>query len=166
MRTSPLFHKAAVMTGGILERTESGRYRFTTSEGVVHDGVVVVRAFPITRPERGFSLMNAEGHELAWIDQLEELEPEARQLLETALQEREFMPEIRALLSVSGFVTPCTWQVDTDRGETRFVLKGEEDIRRLGAATLLVTDSDGIHYLLRDVAALDRTSRRLLDRFL
>ncbi len=157
---------AATLGGGTLEQTESGRYRFTSSEGEIHEAVVVVRAFPITRPERGFSLMNAEGHELVWIDQLEDVGPEARQLLETALEAREFMPEILALRAVSGFVTPCTWHVETDRGETRFVLKGEEDIRRLGAATLLVTDSDGIHYLLRDVAALDRTSRRLLDRFL
>jgi hypothetical protein len=56
--------------------------------------------------------------------------------------------------------------VDTDRGPARFVLKGEEDIRRIGNGALLITDSDGIHYLVRDAAALDRNSRRLLDRFL
>lgn len=154
------------LAGGLLARQPSGRLRFTSSDGLIHDAVVAVRAFPISQPERGFSLMTADGHELAWIDRLQELPQDARALFEEALAEREFMPEIVRLIGVSGFVTPCTWDIETNRGITRFVLKGEEDIRRLGPATLLITDSDGIHYLLRDLAALDRLSRRLLDRFL
>jgi hypothetical protein len=133
---------------------------------VVHDPVLAVRAFPISAPERGLSLMSAEGLELFWIEQISALEPAVRSLVEEALDEREFMPVIVQLLEVSGFVTPCTWRVDTDRGPARFVLKGEEDIRRIGNGALLITDSDGIHYLVRDTTALDRNSRRLLDRFL
>ncbi|MBS0330036.1 MAG: DUF1854 domain-containing protein, partial [Proteobacteria bacterium] len=64
------------------------------------------------------------------------------------------------------FATPSTWTVETDRGETRFILKGEEDIRRLGAAALLISDSHGVQYLIRDLSRLDKTSRRLLDRFM
>ena len=30
----------------------------------------------------------------------------------------------------------------------------------------LITDNNGIHYLVRDMNALDKTSRKLLDRFL
>lgn len=154
------------LAGGFLARQPSGRLRFTAADGLIHDAVVAVRAFPISQPDRGFSLMTADGHELVWIERLAELADDARALFEEALAEREFMPEIVRLIGVSGFVTPCTWDIETHRGITRFVLKGEEDIRRLGAMTLLITDSDGIHYLLRDVAALDRSSRRLLDRFL
>lgn len=44
---------------------------------------------------------------------------------------REFMPEIRRIEAVSGYVCPCQWEVETDRGMTRLTLKGEEDIRRL-----------------------------------
>jgi len=46
------------------------------------------------------------------------------------------------------------------------VLKGEEDIRRLAGGALLVTDSHGIGYRIADAKALDRRSRRLLERFL
>jgi hypothetical protein len=56
--------------------------------------------------------------------------------------------------------------VHTDRGETRFVLKGEEDIRRLEGHALLITDANGANYRVRDRLALDRHSRRLLERFL
>jgi hypothetical protein len=46
------------------------------------------------------------------------------------------------------------------------VLKGEEDIRRIGRAMLLIADSQGLQFMVRDLTALDRHSRRLLERFL
>jgi hypothetical protein len=67
---------------------------------------------------------------------------------------------------VSSLATPSTWEVETDRGDTVFVLKGEEDIRRLGRSGLLIADRHGIQFLVRDVNVLDHASRRLLDRFL
>ncbi len=56
--------------------------------------------------------------------------------------------------------------MDTDRGLTRFVLKGEEDIRRVGRSMLLIADSQGLQFVVRDFGALDRHSKRLLERFL
>ena len=56
--------------------------------------------------------------------------------------------------------------MDTDRGPAQFVLKGEEDIRRLGRDVLLVLDSHGVQFLIRQPQSLDRHSRKLLDRFL
>ena len=76
------------------------------------------------------------------------------------------MPEIKRILHVSSFATPSTWQVETDRGETAFTLKGEDDIRRLAAPALLISDSHGIQFLIRDRSALDSHSRKILDRFL
>jgi hypothetical protein len=128
--------------------------------------VVVVRAFPIGAPDEGFALVSAEGRELAWFDRLDDLAPEVRGLVEEELAGREFMPVIQQLHRVSSFATPSTWDVETDRGETSLVLGGEEDIRRLGRDALLIEDIHGIHYLIRDLGKLDRTSRKLLDRFL
>jgi hypothetical protein len=125
-----------------------------------------VRAFPIQAPDEGISLMTGDGKEVAWIPSLGALPAAARALLEEELQGREFMPEIRAIRSVSSYATPSTWQVSTDRGDTSLVLRGEEDIRRISADTLLISDSHGIHFLLRDLHGLDRQSRKILDRFL
>lgn len=166
MAHSELTGPARLASGALLEMSRAGRLRVTLPDGEAHEPVLVVRAFPISSPDQGFSLMSVDGHELAWIEHLDTLEPAARALVQQALDEREFMPVISRLIEVSGFVTPCTWQVDTDRGPARFVLKGEEDIRRIGNGALLVSDSDGIHYLIRDVAALDRSSRKILDRFM
>lgn len=76
------------------------------------------------------------------------------------------MPVIERIEAVSSFSTPSTWSVVTNRGRTEFILKGEEDIRRLRSRALLITDSHGVTYYVIDQLALDRLSRRLLDRFL
>jgi hypothetical protein len=155
-----------VNPGERLHRNAFGRLVYTAADGESWEPVMPVRAFPIAAPGEGIAIVNAEGRELAWIERLADLAPEARALVEAELATREFMPEIRRLLSVSSYVTPSTFNVETDRGPTRFVLDGEEFIRRLGGGTLLIADSHGIHYLIRDLKALDATSRRILDRFL
>lgn len=148
-----------------LARDAYGKLVYTGADGIAHI-VTPVRAFPIAAPDRGISLLDAEGHELIWLDSLDGLADDMRLLIEQELASREFMPEIRRIASVSSFATPSTWQVETDRGETALVLKGEEDIRRLGSGMLLIADSHGIQFLIRDLRALDRGSRKLLDRFL
>jgi hypothetical protein len=128
--------------------------------------VVAVRAFPIAAPDEGVSVLDGDGHELAWVERLSALDEPRRTLLSEALEQREFMPVLQRLHGVSSFVTPSTWDVETDRGRTRFVLKGEEDIRRLGPGLLIVNDAHGVQYLIRDLQNMDRHSRKLLDRFL
>ncbi len=149
-----------------LQRNRFGRLELTSADGQVHEGVVAVRAFPINAPDEGLALVDAHGHELAWINRLDALPAALRALVEEELASREFMPEIKRIRGVSSFATPSTWQVDTDHGETAFVLKGEEDIRRLASPSLLIADSHGIHFLIRDRYALDTQSRKILDRFL
>lgn len=149
-----------------LHRDSFGQLVFTAADGVEHVGVVPVRAFPISAPNGSLSLLSAEGHELAWIDDPKELREDLRTLIEDELASRDFMPVILRVNSVSSFATPSTWEIDTDRGPTRLVLKSEEEIRRLAPPALLIADAHGIHFLIRDRYALDAHSRKLLDRFL
>jgi hypothetical protein len=149
-----------------LRRNAFGRLVFIGADGVEQEGVVPVRAFPIADPEQGIALVDPHGHELAWIDRLTDLPEGLAALVQDELARREFMPEIKRVVSVSSFATPSTWQVETDRGSTSLVLKGEEDIRRLNSPALLIADSHGIHFLIRDRYALDHQSRKILDRFL
>ncbi len=134
--------------------------------GTLHEGAVVVRAFPIAAPDQSVSILSAEGKELAWIDTISSVSASNREAIEKALQMREFMPEILRLDGVNSFSTPSTWRVQTNRGPTEFVLKGEEDIKRLSTHTLIVADAHGVQFLIRDLPALDRHTRKLLDRFL
>lgn len=150
-----------------LERTAFGDLVWTGAQGQRVSGVLPVRAFPIQAPQDGISLVDPEGHEVAWFAQFDAIPEPARSLIEEELARREFMPVIQRIAAVSGFSTPCTWTVDTDRGRTEFVLRGDEDIRRIGSAhALLIADAHGIHYLVPDQMALDAHSKRVLDRFL
>lgn len=148
-----------------LERDGHGRLVLLHA-GERHEGVMPVRAFPLAAPEEGLSLVGTDGRELLWIARLAELSAPLRALIDEELASREFTPVIRHIRSVSTFATPSTWEIATDRGDTRLVLKGEEDIRRLGRGALLIADTHGIQFLVPDLLALDKRSKRLLERFL
>ena len=148
-----------------LQHDNFGRLIFTGIDGEEHEAVPV-RAFPIGAPDEGIALVDPHGHELAWIERLTDLPDDLRQLVERELGSREFMPVIERIEDVSSFATPSTWTVITSRGETKLILKGEEDIRRLPGTALLIADSNSIQYLIRDRSALDAHSRKILDRFL
>ena len=149
-----------------LRRNTFGRLVFTGANGETCEGVVPVRAFPIAAPDQGIALVDPHGHELAWIDRLADLPEELSRLVASELAAREFMPIIEYISGVSSYATPSTWQIKTNHGKTEMILKGEEDIRRLANNALLISDSHGINYLIRDRYALDANSRKILDRFL
>ena len=150
-----------------LERNAFGKLILTNAQGERFESVVPVRAFPIQAPEDGISLVNTDGQEVAWIDLLADVPEPAQGLIRDALAMREFMPVINSIDAVTSFSTPCTWTVQTDRGATHFVLRGDEDIRRIGTeGSLLIADVHGIQYLVRDQYALNAVSKKILDRFL
>ena len=143
-----------------------GKLVVTLADGTQHVGAVAARAFPIAAPDHTISILSAEGKELAWIENLNDLPEAQREIVSQALQGREFMPEILRLDGVNSFSTPSIWRVQTNRGPAQLVLKGEEDIRRLTTHRLIVADAHGVQFLIRDLPSLDRHTRKLLDRFL
>ncbi|MES2261662.1 MAG: DUF1854 domain-containing protein [Pseudomonadota bacterium] len=149
-----------------LDRDSHGRLNLTNASGVLHENVSPVRAFPIQAPHDGIALLSSDGKEVGWIDRLEDVPQAVAELVREELGGREFMPEIAHIFAVTSYATPCTWSVDTNRGKTDFVLRGEEDIRRIGSDTLLISDNHGIHFLIRNQYELDKHSKKILDRFL
>ena len=154
------------MSDFLLARNQAGRLLLTLEDGRVYEGVVPVRAFPLQAPEQCVALMSLEGKEVAWVDELSALPQDTRDLITQEIASREMMPIIERIVSVSTLSTPSTWEVVTVRGATKLILKGEEDIRRLTGSTLIITDSHGLRFMLPDMQALDKNSRRILDRFL
>ena len=56
-----------------LHHDAHGRLVLTDALGRAHPGAEVVRAFPLSEPRRGVSIVDAGGKELAWIEDLDEL---------------------------------------------------------------------------------------------
>ena len=148
-----------------LERDSLGRLVFVDSNGTRHIGVHPVRAFPITAPGAGIAMMDQSGKELFWYPDVAAITEAELGLIEEELAAREFMPVIEKITHLSTFATPIIWDIETDRGPTRIRLKGEEDIRRISGNTLLIADSNGMQFLIKDATQLDKVSKKLLDRF-
>ena len=148
-----------------LSRNAFGHLSLESEEGTFVD-VVPVRAFPISDPEQSIAIVDREGHELVWLDSLSQVSVENQVLITEELAAREFMPVLTKINDVSTFATPSTWSVETSRGATQFILRGEDDIRRINKTMFLVSDNHGVQYLIQDIQGLDKHSRRLLDRFL
>lgn len=148
-----------------LERDAAGAL-LMLAPGGRREAVTPVRAFTLSAPDAGVSLVGADGRERHWIAHLDAVPAAARALIVDALAPRDFAPVLLQLRSVSTFGVPSTWDVLTDRGETRFVLKAEEDIRRLDGGALLITSAHGLQLRVPERKGLDRASRKLLERFL
>lgn len=149
-----------------LARDAFGKLTLTRAGGERFHAVSPVRAFPVQDPHDGIAIVDADGKEVAWIARLDDLPAPQAALVREELGAREFMPEISRIVAVSSYATPSTWTVATDRGEAELVLRGEEDIRRIGSDSLLISDTHGIHFLIRDTNKLDKHSAKILDRFL
>ena len=148
-----------------LKRDSLGRLVFIDAHGHSHIGIYPVRAFPITAPGAGVGIMDQSGKEVHWYPDVAAIPSSELELIEEELAAREFMPVIEKITKVSTFATPSIWDIETDRGPTRIRLKGEEDIRRIAGNTLLIADSNGLQFLIKDSTQLDKVSKKLLDRF-
>ena len=113
-------------------RDQWGQLVLIGADGETYSNVSPVPLFPISEPNAWISIRGADGTELACIEDPHSLPEEMWQLLKEELSRREFVPVIQRIVRVSGNSEPCEWQVETDRGPTRFVLKSEDDVRRIG----------------------------------
>lgn len=149
-----------------LQHDAWGRLVLIDAEGTRFVGVEAVRTFPMSDPDHFISLCDAEGREIYWIADMAQLPAEVRRGLEEELRRREFVPIVERIVRVSGDTEPSHWEVNTDRGRAKFLLKSEEDVRRIGPFRTLLVDEHGIRYLIPDTRSLDAGSRRILDRYL
>ncbi len=146
-----------------LIRDQWGQLTLITEEGEKISNVAPIPLFPISEPESWISIRSADGAELACVEDPRKLPADVWKLLKEDLSRREFVPIIRRIIRVSGDSEPCEWQVETDRGPTHFVLKSEEDVRRIGDNEVLILDAHGTRYHIPDVAQLDVKSRRTVE---
>jgi len=149
-----------------LEKDVFGNIRLTLESGQMFDQVKIIRAFPISNPENGFSIVDQDGHELVWFESLSDLNDHNQNIIKSSLEQIEFIPVISAITGLNTYALPSIWDIQTDRGKTRLKLKSEQDIRRVSAEALLITDANGIQYLIKNRKTLDKFSKKVLDRFM
>ena len=146
-----------------LSRDEWSHLKLTDSAGHEYCDVAVVPLFPISASKQWVSIVSPEGEEIACLDSIQGLSASNILLLDEELALREFIPIIEKIVSVSGITEPCEWFVETNHGPTNFVLKTEEDVRRISAKAVNITDANGIRYRVEDMKKLDKRSRSFVE---
>ena len=139
----------------------------TMPDGVVHADVRVAPAFPISRPNQFVYFQTAEGDEIGLLPDPRRLDRDSRDLLLRQLDQTYFMPRITRIIRVEEHMGIARWEVDTDRGWSTFdVVSRSESTWYVGKNRIVVRDADGNRYLIEDLTALDKRSRRLADLYM
>jgi hypothetical protein len=151
--------------GGVRVRlSERGRVDLYLPDGTVHTGVVIVPAFPISRPNRFVYFRGDEGREFGLLVDPRRLDRESREIVLAQADEAYFMPQITRIIRVEERMGIARWEVETDRGWSSFdVVSRSESVWFAGRNRLVIRDADGNRYLIPDLTTLDRRSRRLAD---
>ncbi len=147
----------------MLSRDPWGRLVLELADGRQIVGATAARMFPVSSPGGPIALCDGSGNEITWLRQLSDTPPAIRELLEDELSRRDFIPVIQRIVAVSSLSEPCEWQVETDRGPTKFILKSEEDVHRIGPHRAIIIDARGLRFLLDDSRRLDASSRRFAE---
>jgi len=152
--------------GFTLHRDERRRLVLTDAQGQRHVDVEPVRCFPVSFPDQWIAICDEQGHELACIQHLGQLDPELRRTLEEELAGHEFVPVVQRIVQIREESDCSCWELETDRGPVSFQTNDENVVRRLNGRRAMLMDKSGIRYLIPDTGALDRPSRRLLEQYL
>ena len=129
------------------------------------EDVRVARCFPWSVPDSYISLRNADGHEVALLETLDELPDEARAVIEAELRDKVFNPQILEVLEFEHEFGVSSIRARTDRGEVNFQVRSRDDVRMLSATRALFRDADGNIYEVADLDALDPASRHKLAHY-
>lgn len=129
--------------------------------------LVPVRIFlvaPLSAGTSVISIMHAkQKKELVLLQSLDGLDEESRDILEEEIRYKYFFPEITKVNEISIYLGGYYWDVMTDRGAKKFLLKSPvTSVRWLTEQRLLLTDTDGLHYEIPDILALDHKSQKSL----
>jgi len=122
--------------------------------------VEAICAFPMSHPREHIVLRDGGGTELGVIESLDALEQPSRELIETHLRRRYFLPQIEAILSATERFGSSQWDVETDRGRRRITTKViNEAISEVKPGRYIITDVEDNRYEIRDLSKLDDDSR-------
>lgn len=151
-----------------IERIDVYLVRLILRDGTVIEPLEPRRLFPITNTSMYITLLDEEEREVAFVRDVEELDPLSRTALEECFREYYMIPQITRLLESEEKFGSLKWHVDTDRGEVRFRIQNRHsDIKRLwGTNRVIIRDSNDNRYEIRDVTMLDPHSKRLLFAYL
>jgi hypothetical protein len=147
---------------------EDGRLLFRDAGDGEPVAVRLVWARPLSGRGGPVSVMQAgRKRELAYLESLDELPEESRQVALEALDGGLVLPVIREIHRVRPRFGNYYWDVETNLGRRRFLLSSpENNSYRPGPDTVVLKDVSGNCYEIGSISQLSRASRREMERVL
>ncbi len=140
-----------------------GVLRMTLADDRSYRAVRGYRAFPISDPDHYYGLLDGEGKDIGVIPNPAMLDAESRAAAESEMEKRYFVPVVRKVLDIRDDYGALIWDVETDRGHKRFVVRSMRDnTAELPNHRLLLTDVDGNRFEIADLRALDAKTQEVL----
>lgn len=136
-------------------------------EAAAHENVFVLRLFPLSHPDRYWSIRDEDDKELGVICDPALFEPEQRELLEESLKRRYLLSAINRILEIRERFETLDWLAETERGLHWFTTRQLRDnILQPSANRYIITDVEGNRFDIPDVSRLPPASQALLFRHL
>ena len=127
------------------------------------EGLLPRRLFPISGPSRYIALTDNEGDAVCIIRNVDNLLPDAKKVLEDALDLHYMIPKISKVLKWVSEQGQHIWTVETDRGQADIVITDNTNqIKRLFNDRVLIKDSSDNRYEIPDFNKLDVRSQNLI----
>ena len=145
----------------------SATLRLTVEDDRSYLRVGILRAFPLSEPDRFLSVRDDGNKEAGLIVNPADLNIENRKLVEEDLHRRYFVPAVQCIVAAKERFGTVDWTMETDRGVCRFTTRNlRENVQRPAPGRIILNDVDGNRYDIRDVDELSRESQELLFRHL
>ncbi|MBP3330380.1 MAG: DUF1854 domain-containing protein [Clostridia bacterium] len=121
------------------------------------------RLFPISGLNKYISLLDSEGNECAIIRNIDNLLPESKEALQSALDEYYMIPKITRFVKRDEKFNIWMWTVDTDKGRYTFELRNSlTAIKTLYDGRILIKDGSDNRYEITDLHKLDKRSIKMI----
>ena len=152
---------------GRIKRSDVYLVTLTLKDGTVIENLEPRRLFPVTNATMFITLLDHEEKEIAFVRDLEELDPESAAELQKCFKEYYRIPKIQKLLESDEKFGSLTWRVETDRGVVSFRIRNRHsDIKCLDGKRVLIRDTNDNRYEIDDYKLMDGHSQRLLFSYL
>ncbi|MCL2666025.1 MAG: DUF1854 domain-containing protein [Defluviitaleaceae bacterium] len=121
------------------------------------------RLFPVSGQTRYVALMDAEGNLIGIINNIDELMPESKDAISSALSAYYLIPKINKIVERTSKQGIDKWTVETSHGKTSFEITDViNSIKKLYDDRVLIKDSSDNRYEISDINQLDKHSMRLI----
>ena len=138
--------------------------RLTIQDDRSYLRVKIVRAAPLSHPNRYICILDTKDEEICMIDDPKLLESEMADIVKEELDRRYLTSTIERVTSVRNEFGTSYRDVLTNRGEREFVMQNaSENAQWLGDHRLLLVDVDDNRFEIPDLNALDKKSLRYVE---